>query len=174
MQAVCGPAKSEVTLDSYVTSLEDTPIHMNGGKKHAMNEAERMLLMQQDELRKLRSSSEAANAPSAYGRLSAPQLPSAPSTQSLQTPTASAAMGVSIAKGGVLLQSEKQAEGSVATGAAAQQGESGGAGGLLNIGGVLLAGVLGGLLYQSNQGQKRVKDDMESKVAEKQKVRRHS
>lgn len=151
---------------------------MNGGKKNAMTEAERMLLMQQDELRKLRSSAEAFK-PSTTPQLpSAPALPStaAPTTPSLQAAKQSEEVAeqeqstVSIAKGGVLLQRANDAEASVAAGTPTESGEGGSLGGLLNIVGVLAAGVLGGLLYQSNQGKKRVKEDMEGQIADKQKV----
>lgn len=168
MQAVCGPARSEVSLESFVTKLEDTPIAVNGGKKHALNDAERMLLMQQDELRRLRGGLQAT---SAQAPLSAPRLPSGTSigtpssSKRPETSQESADATVSIAKGGVLLQSASEAE------AAAGGQPMEGPGGIFNIVGVMAAGVLGGLLYQSNQGQKRVKDEMDSKIAEQQKVR---
>jgi hypothetical protein len=60
---------------------------------------------------------------------------------------------------------------SVATGAPAVATEQGGAaGGLFNVVGVIAAGVLGGLLYQSNKGQKRVKEEMEVAIAKQKKV----
>ena len=45
----------DLTLDQFVTRIEDNPIEQHGGKRGALTEAEKMLLIQQDELRQLRN-----------------------------------------------------------------------------------------------------------------------
>ena len=169
MQAISRPAQSaELTLDTFVSRLEDSPIAMNGGRKRALSDTERMLLMQQDELRTLRDSSKApprARAPTP----TAPELPPAPVSVPEASAAAPSAPGVAIAQGGVLLQSAEKAP--VATSAPAEEGAMESIGGVLNMLTVLGAGLLGGLYYQSRRVAEAEGAELRTQVEKKQKVR---
>lgn len=147
-----------MTLDQFVTRIEDNPVLAHGGKKGALTEAEKLLLVQQDELRRLRDAAQAGapsrsitptapepeaklpSPPAAKAPVAAPALPS--TTSSVELPQAPAA-------------------------APAQGGDPLGA---FNVVGILAAGILGGLLYQNKQGAKRTEDQLKSAVVTKQQV----
>ena len=119
-------AEAAVTLDSYVNKIEDNPIELHKGKKRALTDAEKLLLVQQDELRKLRTDPPPPQA-------AAPAA--APAQQPMNAPP--------------------------------KESDGGGGG---NIAGVLAAGVLGGLLYQSKKSNAQAQGEFEKTLAGKDKV----
>ena len=190
MKAACGlqlwssPASARVTLDQYVTRIEDNPIEMHGGKRGALSEAEKLLLEQQDELRQLRNRAAGSQQPRGKSSVApaadppaaeAPSLPPAPPVVEAPTPEPAApppppapsAPEASTPAPAPLpplpepklddvptIPSANTVEikprDAPAESAPAQQ-EGGGLGAFGNLIGVVAAGVLGGLLYQSKK-----------------------
>jgi hypothetical protein len=149
-----------ITLDQYVTRIEESPIELHGGKKRALTDAEKLLLVQQDELRRLRENGKASSTapsqtqPPAPAPLSfTPTLPSVPApAPELDVKT---------------LQPLQSREAT----AVVQESEPGsGFGGAGNLLGIVAAGVLGGLLYRSNKSAEQTKQEFEGQLAGRDEV----
>jgi hypothetical protein len=147
-----------ITLDQYVTRIEENPIELHSGKKRALTDAEKLLLVQQDELRMLRESGKATNAAPSKTLPSPPaQLSSTPTLPGMPAPAP---------------EPEVKLLTQIAEPAVAQESE--GSGGLASAGnllGIMAAGVLGGLLYRSNKSAEQTKQDFEGQLAGRDKVR---
>jgi hypothetical protein len=151
------PSSAAITLDQYVTRIEESPIELHGGKKRALTDAEKLLIVQQDELRRLRENGEA--------RKPAPLPPPPPPAPLSSTPTLPSFTALTPAPAQERLQASESSS-QISSGSDAANGMAS-AGNLL---GIVAAGVLGGLLYQSNKSAKKTKQDFEGQLAGRDKV----
>jgi hypothetical protein len=142
LQLWSSSAQAEVTLDKYVTRIEENPIEMHNGRRHALSEAEKLLLVQQDELRRLRD----ASSGSTFRIGTAPVVPR---DELLMSPSIQVAPAP----------------------ATPVEGEESSLGGVGNILGIVAAGILAGMLYQSRKTTKVVAKEFQGKLEGRDKER---
>lgn len=168
LQGLASPATAEVNLDQYVSRIEENPIGSHGGKKRALTEAEKLLLVQQDELRTLRE----ANAEKAPSRSFVPSAPSAQAPSPSPMPAPVFAQTPAVPSLPEVVQPSSQTVTTSPNGAVETTKQDSPLA-AINVVGILAAGVLGGLLYQNKQGAKRTEQELKGAVQSKQKVRVH-
>lgn len=187
VQALSPAAKAEVSLDQFVNRIEENPVASHGGKKRALTEAEKLLLVQQDELRRLRDAASASTPsrsltpatppPQAPAPAPAPTLPSVFPAAPAPAPRPAEAQVPASVSTPEPLEPPSQAAATPSTAAPPQStqapaapAQGGDPLGAVNVIGILAAGVLGGLLYQNKQGAKRTEEQLKSAVVTKQQV----
>lgn len=192
-------AEAALTLDQFVTRMEDNPT-MQRGRRGPLTDAERMLLEQQDELRQLRSrrggertappaedaKQQAApessqQAPTLPKEQPAAEPPAAPAPAPEAVPPPPAARGPTAEVPAPQMprgdpapapaeRAPMQAAEPKRESAGGEEG-GGGIGGAGNLVGVVAAGVLGGFLYQSRKTNETAQLDFEGRLRSKDQAR---